>query len=229
MVKSSIGRKAIVAITGAGLFGFVIAHMLGNLQIFLGRETLNAYAAFLKSTPELLWTARLGLLAFFVAHIVVAITLARENMAARPQRYAMEDTVAASTESMYMVRTGLVILAFVVYHLMHFTFFAFNKNFASLMETMPDGSHRHDVFSMVVLGFRNPAVSTVYILAQVLLAMHLSHGASSMFQTLGINSKQWRPTIAKIGPTAALIILIGNVSMPLAVLVGVIRLPAGLE
>lgn len=229
MVKSSIGRKAIVAITGAGLFGFVIAHMLGNLQIFLGRETLNAYAAFLKSTPELLWTARLGLLAMFIAHIVCALQLAKENRAARPQRYVVEDTVAASIESRYMVYTGLVILAFVIYHLAHFTFFAFNKNFASLMESMPDGSHRHDVYAMVVLGFRNPAVSTIYILAQVALAVHLSHGASSLFQTLGINSKKWRATIAKIGPVAALIILIGNVSMPFAVLFGVIRLPAGLE
>ena len=227
MIESSIGRKAIVAVTGLGLFAFVIGHMLGNLQIFMGPDVLNGYAHKLKATPALLWTVRLGLLAFFVAHMAVALRLAWENRQARPIPYSFEDTVKASRESRTMVRTGLIVLAFVIYHLLHFTVLVTNPEYAEMRATLPGGTEVPDVYAMVVAGFSNVFVAAIYIVAQVLLAMHLCHGASSLFQTIGLNSSKYRPIIGKIGPVGATIIAVGNISIPLAVLAGFLHATPG--
>ncbi len=123
-LASSLGKKYLMALSGCALFLFVIAHLLGNLQIFLGPEALNRYGHFLQTTPELLWPARLGLMALVVVHIVCAVKLTAENRAARPVPYAQHEIVAASYASRTMMMSGLILAAFIVYHLLHFTVMA---------------------------------------------------------------------------------------------------------
>lgn len=220
---SSLGSKLVVALTGAGLLGFVIAHMLGNLQVFLGQDAVNAYAAQLKSMPELLWVMRLGLLGVAVVHVVTAVRLAAANKAARPVAYATPGGIQKTATARSMVLTGLTILAFVVYHLAHFTWgWVLNDHY-----TLVDAEGRHDVYSMVVLGFRQPLVAGAYLVAMGLLAMHLLHGAASLFQTWGVSNQAWAPLLKGGAKALAWVILIGNASMPLAVLLGLVTLPAG--
>lgn len=217
--RTTVGSKVVVALTGTGLLGFVIFHMLGNLQIFLGPDAINSYAHFLKSKPALLWTGRLGLLALFVLHVAVALNLRRRNAAARPIRYVYEHTEEASWASRSMVLTGLVILAFLLYHLAHFTLGWTNPDHFHLRDALD----RHDVYGMTVRGFQNPLISGLYVVAQVFLFLHLSHGAASILQTLGLNGPQYDTRIRLLGWVVALVILLGNVSMPLAVLVGIVQ------
>src|SRR5215510_3377993 len=140
--RSSLGKKYLMAISGLILFGFVIGHMAGNLQIFLGREAINSYAEFLKSKPGLLWTARAVLLILVVVHIVTAIQLAIANRRARPERYGDYSVVGSSFAAQTILFSGLIIFAFVIYHLMHFTFGTIDQQFL----TYTDRSGRHDVY-----------------------------------------------------------------------------------
>lgn len=211
---SSIGTKVVMGVTGLLLVGFVLVHMLGNLQIFLGPDTLNHYGELLRTLPELLWAARIVLLAAVVLHIASALRLTAQNRAARPQRYVMSVPVKVGIAPRTLLLTGLVIAAFVVYHLMHFTFLVTHPEFHHLV----DAKGRHDVYAMVVAGFSDPFVSGFYGLAQVLLAMHLSHGVGSLFQTLGLATPRWRPRLDRLGAALAWIILVGNISIPAAVL-----------
>ncbi|MEM8681490.1 MAG: succinate dehydrogenase cytochrome b subunit [Planctomycetota bacterium] len=212
-----------MAITGGGLVLFVIAHMLGNLQIYLGQEALNAYAYKLKSMPALLWTARTGLLAIFAAHLGLAFYLRRVNRRARPQAYAFQDNVEASLASRTMLLSGLVIFAFVIYHLLHFTLGVTDPRLADLV----DEQGHHDVYSMVVLSFQNGWVSLAYIVAMGFLGLHLSHAVSSMVQTLGWVSASYRRWVDRVGLSVAGILMFGNISIPVAVLTGLLALPEG--
>lgn len=221
--QSSIGAKVLMAISGALLFGFVLVHMLGNLQIYLGQEPYNAYAHFLKSTPELLWGARLALLTAVSVHTATGIRLQYLNRVARPVAYQEKNYTRATLTSRSMLWTGSVVLAFIVYHLAHFTLGLTDPTHAGLID--PKGYH--DAYSMFVYGFQNIYVSAFYIIAMVLLGMHLEHGVSSMFQTLGINHPRFNGLLHKVGPAFAILIVLGNVSMPIAVLLGYITLPAG--
>ena len=215
--------KFLMAITGAGLIGFVGMHMLGNLQIYLGQEKLNAYAKFLKDMPALLWVARLGLLGIFGIHLALAIYLRRLNRRARPQQYAVNDPIETTLASRTMLTSGLVIFAFVIYHLLHFTLGATNPATHQLV----DAAGRHDVYSMVVLSFSNIYVSSAYIVAMVFLGLHLSHATSSMLQTLGLVGKNSRRALHRLGIVIAAILMVGNISIPVAVLLGFIGLPEG--
>ena len=214
--RSSLGKKYLMAMTGLVLFAFVIGHMVGNLQIFLGRDAINGYAKFLKSKPWLLWAARLGLLLMLILHIWAAIKLAVENRAARPVGYANTKWVSASYASHTMVWSGLIIFAFVVYHLMHFTFGTLNPAYLELK----DPSGRHDVYGMMIEGFSHPAVSLFYIVAMGLLCLHLSHGVSSLFQSLGLRNGCYRSLIDRFAQASALIIFVGNCAIPVAILLG---------
>jgi succinate dehydrogenase / fumarate reductase cytochrome b subunit len=216
--KSSIGKKFVMAASGLALFVFVVAHMLGNLQIFLGPEPLNAYGEFLKSKPSLLWTARLGLLLMVVLHIVTSVQLTLENRAARPVGYATAKPPAASFASRTLFISGLIIFAFIVYHLMQFTLGITNPEFMLL----EDAKGRHDVYRMSVAGFSQPLVSIFYILAMGLLCLHLSHGVSSWAQSLGWRSKNC-VALDRFAKGAALVIFLGNCSIPLAVLTKIVR------
>jgi succinate dehydrogenase / fumarate reductase cytochrome b subunit len=231
-LASTVGSKYIVALTGLALTGFVVAHMSGNLLIFRGRDALNSYALFLKERGGLLWLARGGLLFVFVLHIRLAVGLKFRNLAARPTRYSYEDTVQASWASRTMIWSGLVVLAFVVFHLLHYTFGLVaattpdGRNYLYLHESLAGSPHgpaqRHDVYMMTVYGFRNVPVSIAYIIAQVFLGLHLSHGVSSSFQSLGWAAPRWWRLISGAGSTVALAVVIGNVAMPLAVMMRVI-------
>src|SRR5262245_6202117 len=181
---SSLGKKYLMAITGLALFLFVIVHMAGNLQVFLGPEIMNAYADLLKSKPALLWTARIGLLVIAVIHIVSALQLAAENRAARPEPYA-EGKPIATLASRTILVSGLIIFAFVVYHLMHFTFGVTNPEFMELRDPLG----RRDVYAMTLEGFSSRWVSAFYIISMGLLCLHLSHGLSSLFTSLGLRTK----------------------------------------
>ena len=216
--RSSLGKKYIMAITGFLLFLFVIVHMLGNLQVYLGQEPMNAYAALLKSKPGLLWTARVGLFIIAVLHIVSALQLAAQNRDARPEPYA-EGKPIASLASRTILVTGLIIFAFIIYHLMHFTLGVTNPDFMELHDALG----HHDVYRMVIEGFRNPWVSAFYITSMGLLCLHLSHGVSSLFQSLGIRRRTTLAAFNRFAQISAIVIFIGNVSIPISILAGVVK------
>ena len=210
----------IVAITGIILILFVIGHLLGNLQIFLGPDWINGYSQHLRDLGPLLWAIRLFLLCTVVIHIYVTIRLAIENRRARPEAYIDKEHVKATFASRHMVMSGLIILAFLIYHLAHFTFRETDARFA-LLE--PDPLNHYDVYSMMVYGFQNYLVSGFYILGMWLLALHLSHGSSSFFQSLGLNNRTLTPRLAFGGRVFAWLLFVGYTSIPVAVLLGVIK------
>ncbi len=223
MWRSSIGIKLIVAVTGGILLLFVFGHMVGNLQIFLGQDALNTYAERLRIIPELLYAVRLGLLVTAVVHVVLTIYLALQNNQARPIAYERKEVIKATLSSRTTVFTGLVILAFVLYHLMHFTWRVTNPEYSLLKDSLG----RFDVYSMVILSFQNVFVTAAYVVAMLLLGYHLSHGIGSLCQTLGWNTPKTRPFFERLSVTVATIIVVGNISIPVSILLGLVKLPGG--
>jgi len=218
---SSLGKKYIMALTGFGLFGFVVAHLIGNLQIFLGPETINRYGAFLQGLGELLWVARISLLAMVLLHIWAAIKISAENKAARPIAYQTYNPTTASYASRTMLMSGLIIFFFIIYHLLHFTVQIPGINFTNEdFKTLHDAKDRHDVFAMMILGFRQPVVSIFYIIAIGLLSLHLSHGVGSMFQSLGWKKKSYAGLIDGFAKAISIFIFVGYISIPIAILLG---------
>jgi succinate dehydrogenase / fumarate reductase cytochrome b subunit len=225
---TTVGAKMLVALTGMALILFVIAHMLGNLQIFLPGEELNEYAHKLKSMGPLLWVARIGLLSVFVCHVGLTIALTRRNAKARGDLSSNEIQIraigeryvhgyayeTATTASRFMIHTGMMILLFVIYHLLHFTI--------SPEHTPIQGNDLIDVKAMVIQGFSNPLVAAIYIVAQLALAAHIYHGASSAMQTLGLRINSTKYGISKAGLLLAVVIALGNISIPVCVLAGII-------
>jgi len=213
-----------MAVSGLALFLFVVAHMLGNLQIFLGPDAINAYGYFLQSKPELVWAARIGLLVMVILHIWAAIKLSAENRAARPASYGNYKPVGSSYASRTMLVSGLVIFTFIIYHLLHFTVQTEGINFASTdFKTLHDAKQRHDIYNMMVIGFSNPIVSIFYIISMALLSLHLSHGVSSMFQSLGWKNKKYGKLLDRLAFVAAVVLIIGYTAIPIAVLTGVLK------
>ncbi|HKQ79735.1 MAG TPA: succinate dehydrogenase cytochrome b subunit [Blastocatellia bacterium] len=217
--RSSLGKKYVMAVTGFGLWVFVIIHMLGNLQIFLGPEKINAYAALLKATPALLWSARIGLLFIATLHILAAAQLVIANRRARPSAYEFKKPVASTLANRTMFISGLIVFAFILFHLAHFTVGWINPQFLRL----EDAEGRHDVYRMMVTGFSNPMVSIFYVISMGLLLLHLSHGVSSLFQSLGLRSKKTFGFFDKLAKISALALFIGNSLIPLAVLFRFVR------
>lgn len=210
----------IVAITGIVLILFVIGHLLGNLQIFLGPDWVNGYAEHLRDLGPILWAIRAFLIATVVIHILVTIRLAIANRIARPIGYVEKEHVKASFASRHMVMSGLIVLAFIIYHLAHFTLRVTDPRFALLK---PDPLNHYDVYSMMVYGFQNIYVSTFYVLGLFLLTLHLTHGASSFFQSLGLNNQTLAPRLELAGRIFAWLIFIGYTSIPVAVLLGLVQ------
>ena len=219
--RSSLGKKYLMAITGAGLFLFVIGHMLGNLQFLIpdGGDAINKYGHFLQTTPEILWPARIGLLVFVVIHIWTAIALTIENRMARQQRYEVKEVVDASLASRTMIWSGLIIFAFVGYHLAHFTLMTVHPEFRDLHDT----AGRHDVHAMMVAGFSNQWVAGFYVLSVGLLCYHLSHGVSAMFQSLGLENQTYRARVDAFAKIAAVILFLGYAAIPVSVWTGVVK------
>src|SRR6187200_1293387 len=210
----------IVAVTGIVLILFVIGHLLGNLQIFLGPDWVNGYAQHLRDLGPLLWVIRLFLLAAVLLHIYATIQLAIENRRARPERYVDREYVKATFASRHMVMSGLIVLAFIVYHIAHFTVRVTDPRFV-LLKVDPLG--HYDVYSMMVYGFQNYYVSGFYVLGLFLLGLHLSHGSSSFLQSLGLNDKKLTPRLASAGRIFAWLLFIGYTSIPVAILLGFIQ------
>lgn len=210
LTRSTIGTKAIVAVTGLILFGFVVGHLLGNLLVFAGYEAYNAYAASLKANPALLWGVRTVLLVSVVTHIALTIRLARRNNTARstPYKKARQDQVtnyAART----MILSGPLLLLYILFHLAHFT--------APGLDLGGDFDPAN-VYGNLVRGFRVWWVSAIYIFANILLGLHLFHGSWSAFQSLGANHPKYNPLRRKAAVGLALFVAVGNVSLPVAVM-----------
>ena len=221
--SSSIGRKILVALSGAALVAFVLGHMVGNLLIFGGPEMINEYALFLKTSGHgmLLWGARLGLLACVAVHIIFTLKLSAENKASRREPYGNKKFKKATVSSRYMMISGLIVLSFIIYHLMHFTLHVGNT-YGSLHYDL-HGKQVHDVYRMVIQGFSWVPASIFYIVAMGFLCSHLSHGVSSMFQTLGVATARTLPFFQKVGLAFAAFVFVGNCSIPLAVMFGWVR------
>jgi succinate dehydrogenase / fumarate reductase cytochrome b subunit len=211
----------IVAATGVILILFVIGHLLGNLQIFLGPDWINGYAEHLRDLGPFLWVIRAFLLVTVLAHFYYTIRLAMENRRARPERYRRKETVKATFASRSMVMSGLILLAFIIYHLLHFTVRTTDPRFLTLPN---DPLGHYDVYSMMILGFQSWFVSGFYVLGMFLLALHLSHGSSSFFQSLGLNNQKLTPRLALGGRNFAWCLFIGYSSIPAAVLLGWVKL-----
>jgi succinate dehydrogenase / fumarate reductase cytochrome b subunit len=217
--QSSIGKKYIVGLTALILIVYVLGHLVGNLQIYLGQNRINTYAKFLHDLGPILWAVRVVLLAAFVTHIVATIQLANENRLAKPQKYAVAGYQRSTMASRTMILSGLIVLCFVIYHLLQFTIHATNPEFRKLHDSLG----RPDVYGMLILGFRNPLVSLFYVLGLFLLASHLSHGFESVTQTLGINNRRISRFVSVGGQTLTWLIFVGYVSIPASILLGVIR------
>lgn len=214
---SSIGKKTIVAVTGIVLVLFVIGHLVGNLSIFLGPHALNSYAMHLRDLGAFLWIVRIGLLAVVVLHIYFTMLVWKENLAARPQKYAVYAPIRTTVFARTMRLSGLILLAFIIFHLAHFTLLVVNPGYANL-HTEVDHRQVHDVYRMVILGFSNPFVAVFYIISMGLLAFHLSHGIASLFQTLGLSTDAMRKRYEAAARTAAFLFFVGYSAIPASVL-----------
>jgi succinate dehydrogenase / fumarate reductase cytochrome b subunit len=207
---STVGKKIVMAATGLIMVAFLIGHMVGNLQVFLGAQKLNAYSAFLHSLGELLWLVRGVLLVSLVLHVVAAVQLIRIDRAARPVAYAKHETLAATLASRTMRWGGLVLAIFIVLHLLHFT-----------TGTLRPAPFSHgDVYANVVGNFMIPWVAALYIAAMVAVGLHLYHGTWSVFRTLGVAPPSARPLQHRISLALAVILWLGFTLVPVGVLLG---------
>lgn len=211
-LSSSIGRKVVMAVTGFVLFGFVVAHMIGNLQVYLGPSALNAYAESLRKVPALLWLARGVLLLATVLHAWAAWSLTRDNRAARPAGYRERRNRTATYASLSMRLSGVLLLAFVVYHVLHLTTGTVHPSFVG-----------GDVFHNFVAGFRVLWVSVFYMLAMVALGLHMYHGVWSFMHTLGLSHPRYDALRHRFAAAVTALVVLGNLSFPIAVLAGIVR------
>lgn len=219
LMKSSLGAKYVMAVTGAGLFAFLVGHVAGNLLLYFGQDAMNNYAEGLRHLPYgLLWIARGGLLVIVTLHVVTAYRLTLANRAARPVAYSFDNTMQASYASRTMARTGTIVLLFILYHLAHYTFRVVNYAGPYI-----DNQGRDDVYAMVVAGFNQPVLAFLYVAAMLCLGYHLSHGLASLFQSVGLNHSKYNTFFRKAMPAAGWIVCLAAASIPLAVLVGIIR------
>ncbi len=209
---STTGKKAAMAVSGCILFLFVVGHLIGNLQIYEGPDKLNHYAVLLRSMPALLWAVRAVLLAMVLLHIWSAVQLAARNIGARPVGYQKKTATGSSYASRTMYWSGPIVLAFVIYHLLDFTFGAVNPHYEP-----------GNVYANVVASFQVIPVAAFYIIAMLLLCLHLYHGLWSMFQSLGIAHPRYTPMLRRGAAVVATLIAAGNISIPVAVLSGWVR------
>jgi succinate dehydrogenase / fumarate reductase cytochrome b subunit len=216
--EAPIGKKAVMAITGVMLVGYVFAHLLGNLQIYSSdAEQINRYAGFLHNPANAaaLWAARSVLLLAVALHIIAAIQLWLQNRAARPVGYVKKADLPASYAARTMIWSGPIVGAFVIFHVLHLTA-------GKVLELRELGPNMPDVRYNVITGFSNPWVSGFYILAMILLCLHLYHGMWSMFQSLGISHPRYTPVVKKAAAVLAILVAVGNCSIPIAVLTGLL-------
>ncbi len=226
-LTSTISLKIVMALTGLLGAGFVLFHMAGNLQVFLGRDAFNDYAEFMQGLGALKWAARLGLLTILGLHVASSVALVQRNQKARPERYMGLRQRRTSVAALYMAELGIVLLLFIIYHILHFTIGWVHAdidgiNYFALEQTTKEGVVRHDVYSHFIASFQQPAIVITYVVANVALAAHLAHGATSMFKTLGLAIGRWRVPFEVLGPAFGVLVGLGNISMPIAVWAGII-------
>ncbi len=221
---SSLTKKFVMAVTGFVLASFLLVHMVGNLQTLEGGpHAINAYAHFLQNLPwEILWGFRLSLLFCFILHFLTAYLLVLENRASRPQRYAVKKSLSSTLAGRTMVYTGTIMIAFAVLHLLHYTVLNLNPEFKELNWVAGSGLYEsktvHDVYAMLILGFSNDWVAIAYIASMAVIGFHLSHGVSSMFQSIGLRNEHWRYRLNAAAIAYCVIIAVGFSLNPLAVL-----------
>jgi succinate dehydrogenase / fumarate reductase cytochrome b subunit len=216
--EAPIGKKAVMAITGMMLVGYVFAHLLGNLQIYSSDpEQINRYAGFLHNPANAaaLWAARSVLLLAVALHVTASIQLWLQNRAARPIGYVKKADLPTSYAARTMIWSGPIVGAFVIFHVLHLTA-------GKVLELHELGPNMPDVRYNVITGFSNPWISGFYILAMLLLCMHLYHGMWSMFQSLGISHPRYTPLVKKAAAVLAIVVAVGNCSIPIAVLTGLL-------
>ena len=209
--NSTVGKKIVMAVTGAIGVGYLIGHVAGNLLVFQGPAKIDAYASFLKSNPALLWSARAILLLAVILHIIAAFQLARISQKSRPVAYKRWRAVRSDFASRTMRWTGALIGIFIVYHLLHFTAGTIHPDFLE-----------GQVYHNVITGFRVWYISAFYIVAMLALLAHLYHGAWSMFQSLGLNHPKYNRLVRALATGVTLVVVIGFISIPVAVLLGLI-------
>jgi succinate dehydrogenase / fumarate reductase cytochrome b subunit len=217
--RSSIGKKWVVGVSGALLVLFVLAHLAGNLTIYIGPfgEGINVYAQALHASPLFLWAARGGLVVVFLVHIFTALSLVLENRRARPQRYAVKARLQSTIFARSMALSGLVVLSFLIFHVLQFAA-GFSPH-----SRLYDLEGRHDVAAMIVLSFHNPLVSGFYLLSILLLGMHLSHGISSIFQTFGLSGRKSSGLIRRGALVVSWVLMAGFASIPVAAVSGYLK------
>lgn len=215
-VDTTLGKKVVMALSGLVLFGFVIGHMAGNLQIFLGPEVFNAYAVKLHEMQPLLWGTRIVLLVSVALHIAMAVQLSVQSGAARPIGYKKTARERTTFAALTMKLSGVTLLFFILYHLAHFTF-----------PGVAMGAYEHQHYSMAysnfVNGFSVPWVVALYLAAMLSLGAHLYHGSYSLFQTLGLSHPRRNATAKQASQFLALTVTVGNIILPLSVLLGLVR------
>lgn len=220
-ITSTVGKKLLMAVTGVMMLCFIFIHVLGNSTIYFG--WLNAYAEHLHALPPLVWAFRLVMLLVFVVHVFFGIQLSLENSAARPESYAFKKDRRATFAGKNMIWTGVLIAGFLIYHILHFTLHVTNPAISAGVGNNIDTLGRPDVFKMVMLSFQQTSIAAVYILAMIALALHLSHGAQSFLQTLGLNTDKTIEVFEKLSVAVAVILFIGYASIPIVILVGILK------
>jgi succinate dehydrogenase / fumarate reductase cytochrome b subunit len=220
LYRGPVGRKIVMAATGLMLIGFIIAHLLGNITIYLGANGINAYAMHLHQFGPLLWVFRLGLLAIFATHVLFGVLLTLENRRARPVAYRKKRYQRTTLAGRTMIYTGLVLAAFIAGHLLHFTFRAVGPEHALLL----DAQQRPDVYRMVVLSFRQVGYALAYAVAMGALFLHLGHGFGSLLQTFGLNNERSLPVTGRVSQGFGLLLLLGFVSIPALIFFGILKL-----
>ncbi len=217
LLTNTVGRKVLMAATGLLMVLFVIVHLLGNSSIFVGPDGINAYAAKLHSLGPVVWVFRAVMLALLLVHVWFGVTLTLENSAANPAKYAVNKKLKATFSSETMIWTGLLLLAFIVYHLLQFTV----RITPDIVKGV-DAQGRYDVFAMVVASFRHTWIALMYVAAMIVLYLHLRHGIQSVFQTLGLSSDRTMPTYGALAKVLSVIFVVGYSSIPVTILAAIL-------
>lgn len=216
ILMNSVVRKTLMSLTGIGMIAFTTVHLLGNTLVFNGPDDINAYSAGLHYLPTLLWTVRILLAGALAVHVFFGVMLTLENWRTKPNKYAVKRMLKASFAGETMIWTGLLTLAFLVFHLLHFSF-----RVVPVAMPAPDFQGRFDVFTMVRDSFRHGPISLMYLGAMAVLALHLAHGIQGILQTVGLNNEKSMPWVQGFGKGSALFFLVGYGVIPLLVLAGV--------
>jgi len=216
---STVGRKILMAFTGQIMVLFVIIHLLGNTTIYF--SNLNAYAAALHALPIPLWLIRLFMAAMLCLHVYLGIVVTLENKKAKPQSYAVTNHLSTTFAGRNMIWTGSVVGAFLVYHLLHFTFQIIDPAVSAISNT--DSLGRPDVLMMVVRSFQDAGIVSLYVTSVAGLLLHLSHGIQSSFQTWGLNNDRTLPMFVKTGTATAVILFLGYAAIPLVIVMGLLK------